>query len=277
MFELNLYDNCIGGSDSVTACITPKHIKYLRGSSRTAKYSIYTNQDAYGPITTPPETSFALLYESPEIMPHLFIYAKQLTSKFKYIFTHSRQLCQSDPERIKWVPSSGPWIGGDANGPGGGKIEIAPKTKLASMLLSDKNWTRGHKVRHQVAEQLKEHPNVDIFKNAGIRHTYDAIAPYCFTFVVENGFSPGYFTEKLLDCIAVGTVPVYLGDPAVGEVFDPRGIINLRDVMDGTVKLTKDLFDSMDEYRRDNFITLGQDFQCPEDYMWKEYLWDLEP
>lgn len=268
--DLNLYDNCIGGSNSVTTCVTPKKIKYLRSENRTAKYSIYTNQDAYGPILTPPQASFALLYESPEIMPNLFVYANQIVDKFHYIFTHSRTLCKANPDKFRWVPASGPWIGGDANGPGGGKIGIAPKTKLASMLLSDKNWTRGHKVRHQVAEQLKEHPNVDIFKNAGVRHTYDAIAPYCFTFVVENGFSPGYFTEKLLDCFAVGTVPVYLGDPEVCKIFDGNGIISLQAVMDGKIKLTKELYDNIKASCAidTNYKILVDQYLCVEDYMY---------
>ena len=41
-----------------------------------------------------------------------------------------------------------------------------------------------------------------------------------------------YFTEKLLDCFATGTIPVYLGAPDIGKVFNIDGIITLSDEFD---------------------------------------------
>ena len=38
-----------------------------------------------------------------------------------------------------------------------------------------------------------------------------------------------YFTEKLLDCFATGTIPVYLGAPDIDKHFNKDGIINLAD------------------------------------------------
>lgn len=270
---LNLYDNCIGTSPSITAGLTPQHITYLRGSERNAEYSIYTNQDAFGNITTDPNKSFAWLYESPSIMPNLFIYAAEIKNKFRYIFTHSTDLCRLDEKRFKWAPASGPWIGGDPNGPGGGKIGIASKTRLASMLASNKNFTSGHRKRLQLASLLKtQNSPMDIFINANVKHCYDVIAPYMFSFVVENGNYYGYFTEKILNCFAVGTIPVYDGDPDIGLKFDMGGIIHIQDWISGRINLSKNEY-----YRRlnsvnQNFRILNNKFLCPEDYIYENYL-----
>lgn len=50
-----------------------------------------------------------------------------------------------------------------------------------------------------------------------------------FHIAIENTKLDGYCTEKLMDCFATCTVPLYWGDPGVGEIFDERGIIRLDD------------------------------------------------
>jgi hypothetical protein len=48
-----------------------------------------------------------------------------------------------------------------------------------------------------------------------------------FSVAVENTDLPYYVTEKLVDCFATHTVPLYVGDPALGDEFDESGIIRL--------------------------------------------------
>ena len=48
-----------------------------------------------------------------------------------------------------------------------------------------------------------------------------------FSFAVENANYPTYFTEKLTDCFACGTIPVYYGTAGVAQYFNPEGIIFL--------------------------------------------------
>jgi len=48
---------------------------------------------------------------------------------------------------------------------------------------------------------------------------------YMFQWAIENHQEEGYFTEKLLDCLIMKTVPIYYGDTKIGSRFDSRGII----------------------------------------------------
>lgn len=46
-----------------------------------------------------------------------------------------------------------------------------------------------------------------------------------FHVAIENAFDPDYFTEKLVDCLATYTVPIYMGCPNIGDYFDTRGMV----------------------------------------------------
>jgi len=48
---------------------------------------------------------------------------------------------------------------------------------------------------------------------------------YMFQWAIESHQEEGYFTEKLLDCLIMKTIPIYYGDIRIGSRFDPRGII----------------------------------------------------
>ena len=53
-----------------------------------------------------------------------------------------------------------------------------------------------------------------------------------FGIAIENFSHRGYFTEKILNCFAQGTVPVYLGSPNVNKYFDHQGIITFSKIHD---------------------------------------------
>lgn len=52
---------------------------------------------------------------------------------------------------------------------------------------------------------------------------------YKFTIAFENYSYPGYQTEKLYDAMSVNSIPIYFGDPFIGEVFNVKSFINARD------------------------------------------------
>jgi hypothetical protein len=53
-----------------------------------------------------------------------------------------------------------------------------------------------------------------------------------FTIAFENSTHPGYATEKIVDAFAARTIPIYWGDPRIGEEFDTRSFINVHDFAD---------------------------------------------
>jgi hypothetical protein len=56
---------------------------------------------------------------------------------------------------------------------------------------------------------------------------------YKFTIAFENYSFPGYDTEKLLDPMFAGSLPIYFGNPRIGEHFNLRSFVNAHQYVDG--------------------------------------------
>lgn len=52
---------------------------------------------------------------------------------------------------------------------------------------------------------------------------------YKFNIAFENESSPGYTTEKILDPLLSGTIPIYWGNPGIADDFAPGSYINAMD------------------------------------------------
>ena len=52
---------------------------------------------------------------------------------------------------------------------------------------------------------------------------------YRFTIAWESSISPGYVTEKLLEPLAAGSIPIYMGGSDAVKDFNPRAFINVSD------------------------------------------------
>ena len=107
-------------------------------------------------------------------------------------------------------------------------LKINQKNALISMIYSDKQLVAGHRLRHEVAQQLGQH--VDLFGTGTgrpLKQKRDSLLPYQFQVVIENGKYPEYVTEKFFDCVKMGTVPVYWGgEQAIQKMgFDLSGIL----------------------------------------------------
>lgn len=50
-----------------------------------------------------------------------------------------------------------------------------------------------------------------------------------FHVAVENSQHQNYFTDKIVDCFATKTIPIYWGAPNIGDFYDPKGIIMFKD------------------------------------------------
>lgn len=117
-------------------------------------------------------------------------------------------------------------------------MTAVPKTKLLSVLSSDKAFTPGHKRRLAFVEALQERfgSEIDVF-GRGIRPVedkWDAIAPYKYHVVIENGQFPDYWTEKLSDALLAGAYPLYAGSPNIGDYFPDAVLTRLNTAEFGT-------------------------------------------
>jgi len=53
------------------------------------------------------------------------------------------------------------------------------------------------------------------------------LSQYKFTIAFENSSAPGYHTEKILDPMLAGSIPIYWGDPEIELVFNPASFIHV--------------------------------------------------
>lgn len=173
---------------------------------------------------------YGLLLESQSIIPRVYQRVRRVIPDYEMVFTHSSKLLSEFPN-TRWIPGGGIWVGGSY---GGGTIGITPKTRMVSMLSSNKSQVPLHRKRLRWAKRLQRAKcPVDVFLqgrgSSDIVPVYDTLKDYRYSIVVENFIDDAYFTEKLLNCFATGTVPIYLGASKLGRFFNVEGVIQFRD------------------------------------------------
>ncbi len=116
------------------------------------------------------------------------------------------------------------------------KLEIPKKSKLISIISSNKCFTQGHKDRLKFAMALKEHygDKLDLF-GQGLKpfaDKWEVVAPYKYHICIENSAYPHYWTEKLADCYLGMAYPFYFGAPNVGKYFNDKAFtpIDIHDI-----------------------------------------------
>jgi hypothetical protein len=196
-------------------------------------------------------------YVTPQIVDAVKMFPEKYLETFDMIFTHNQELLKID-SKFKWVPANGFWIK-DA--------KIYPKTKLISFITSNKNFTEGHNERLKWVKMIGD--QVDLYGRGfnEIEFKEEALCDYMFSVVVENGNYESYFTEKILDCFATGTIPVYLGCPDIGNHFNSDGIIPLSEEFD----ISEDIYYNKLDAVKENLQRI-REIEVLEDFIFKNYL-----
>ena len=219
---------------------------------------------------------FGWLCESKFIVPNvysaLFQHHDEFFKRFDAIFTCDEDLLKLDDRFVYSLSGSNlPWTPESEYG-------IHEKKKICSLLASPKLTTRGHKLRHAVANQYKD--KIDLFGGVGGSEQIgttgwassnhppktEALKDYMFSITIENESYNNYYTEKITDCFANGTIPVYWGCPNIGEHFNEKGIILLDENFDIN-SLTQELYESKLEYVKDNFERVSN-LDGSDDILW---------
>jgi hypothetical protein len=105
------------------------------------------------------------------------------------------------------------------------------KPHYCSIIASAKQDLTGHKLRHALVAWVRQVANpplrVQVLGRGydPFEHKQDGLLPYWYSVVIENVQEVDYFTEKLLDCMLCGTLPIYWGAPNIEEYFDVAGMI----------------------------------------------------
>jgi len=260
-----------GEYDCSSARNLPKYIEWVpKESGLSCDMTVYVDNfiKDWG-MKDPSKEKIGWLLESPQVNEEIIRYIKDnlelVRSHYKMIFTCVDSLLEIGEPFKYTISNVVPWIWEQNR-------MIYPKTKLVSMIASNKGWLRGHQNRLKWVEKLKD--KVDLFGSGRpnqLKDKEDGLKDYMFSVSIENDNSPGYFTEKLTDNFVTGTVPVYWGSrEIVSKYFDPTGVIFLED--DPTLStLSVEKYQSMMPSIERNF-ELAQKLPTAEDYFFEKYL-----
>lgn len=226
--------------EGTTPSKTNDYIAWNRENPLEEELVCFTNEEILSPqrFSIPREKRIALLYESRDTMQWLYKNCKTIIHEYSYFFTHEKALLERFPNTY-WIPGNGIWIGTKY---GGETLDFPmEKDRLVSFLTSTKKTTPAQEFRVKLAKLLGSDPKypIDVYLRSSDAHNYIPVATclnrYMFSIVIENTVSPLYFTEKLLNCFASKTIPIYLGASETGNFFNQEGILNFkgkRDLMD---------------------------------------------
>lgn len=209
---------------------------------------------------------YCWLLESRTIIPDLFEYVEQ---NYEMLLEHCNGIITCDnsladiPGFMYTISNAAPWIISK---------EIYPKTKLVSMIASNKSWAAGHRRRLEMVHKFRN--AVDLYGRGfnTLDHKEDGLRDYMFSIAIENEKYDTYFTEKLTDCFACGTIPIYYGSRRVSDLFNPDGIIFIEDGFN-VEDLNEDLYNSKMDAVHENF-KIASSMPTAEDYIYERYFSD---
>ena len=108
------------------------------------------------------------------------------------------------------------------------------KENRIAVVCSNASKTEGQRQRLALLDGLKQRLGERLVHFGRgftpIDDKMDAILPYRFQLVLENGIQPNYWTEKLADAYLGWAYPVYLGCPNVGDYLPGDALLPINDL-----------------------------------------------
>lgn len=282
---LNLIDNSIlhdSYLESALRCSAPgfekkpQQVRYVKLQKKWGGITVFTDKTFHLAPQIESPVKIAWLIECYDLLPSAYDCLEEYGKYFDFIFTYEKSLIDKFPEKSVFHPCDTCGIESESH-------KVQDKTKLVSMIYSDKTWLFGHRLRHIIAKSLipkMKYDKVDFFgrgTNKPIHLKSEGTNPYMFQIVTENAKRYNYFTDKIYDCFATGTVPIYWGAPNIGEHFNMDGILyfnhpdELKEIL---LSLSEEKYKSMLPAVYDNFEKV-QYYLRPDDLLYEKIVQNL--
>ena len=243
----------------------PTKIQFVHNQMKFDGITLFTDDYIFDSIVDQVDSPIKIAWslESPAVKPFIHKNINSISDKFDYVLCYREDLIQTNPQ--KFLPNS----------PGGTYIldedinlHKQHKTKNCSLVLSGKQTYPGHVLRHQIQRASQ---GIDFYgwgsPGGFIKNKIVALKDYMFHFVIENVKAPHYFTEKLIDCLLTGCVPIYYGAPNIGKYFNVDGFVIFNSLEDlYKTKLSKSVFLEKQQYIEENF-ELAKQHISSDDYL----------
>jgi len=269
MITLNLFDYNFRQCECGTAHQTPTHTRYIRHQQAWGGYTLFTDGYVIDGTARRVESAvkYGWLHEPPTIIPGVYEKAPTVVGDFDAILTYYAPLLALDG--FRFAPYGGVWIPRD-------KWGLRPKHRLVSMLIGEKMTAPGHRMRHDISRIIPDGAGVDFYGVRGEPVGYGSdtklrvLADHMFSIICETSRDDNLFTEILLDCFAVGTIPIFWGADNIGDYFDDSGILVIRNAEDALYYLSclsESLYKAMLPAAENNLGAIRQ-YRTTEDWMY---------
>jgi hypothetical protein len=243
-----------------------KYINWIRNTEPSDNEIVLFTDNSLMNIGRYKGRKIGWLMEPKSINSTIYEWVKNNHNSFEYIITYDKELIGLS-DNIIFYPHSGCWIKPEDH-------KMYTKTKLLSIVSSDKRMTVGHRLRHEAIDICKSNGiNLDLYGRGynPVGYKLEALKEYAFTIVIENIKYDYYFTEKLMDALTTGTIPIYWGCPSIGDFFNTDGMIifdGVNDLLTQLESLSFDKHELMKESAYENMI-LAQKYLLAEDWLYE--------
>ena len=247
------------------AGMTPQRVTWLRGGYHEVAF--FTDSCLNLANDVGPCRKIAWLLEPPPFRQCNYDYVRAFANEFDYVLTYDARLI--DGRKFLYYPYGGSRIAPERWG-------IKEKSRLCSIIVSAKDVTTGHKVRHAAVQMIRESGlPVDVL-GCGYGdwvEKYNALAPYYYSIVIEGESLDWCFDEKLIDAFAVGTLPLFWGCPHIGAYFNKAAILpftELEELRGRLLRLTPGFWESRLPAIHGN-LERARAYLCAEDWIAEHY------
>jgi hypothetical protein len=211
----------------------------------------------------------AWLLEPPSLSRSHYDNALELMDEFDYVLSFWKPYLKAFGDKGLFYPLGGSWIFPHHQ-------NVYEKYKKTCIIVSQKTGAVGHRKRHSFVANYAERLGVDVYGRGyePFENKAHILKDYQYAIVIESWSGKDYFSEKLIDAISAGCVPIYNGCPTIKEYFNRSGIITF-DNLRALETIVAQVASSHDYQMRtraieENFERCKQ-FQCVEDWMYDHY------
>ena len=220
--------------------------------------TIFVTKGIYSVNDVDSKIKIAIPSDLREFHSPIYEFIENNIEKFDRVITYDERLIGLYPDKCFPSPAMKPWIWPKS------EQQVYEKDKLCSFITSTKTMIPGHDFRVDILNSLNgthKYLGVDCFGQGHNPLPEDGgkifgLKDYAFSISMENNKTEYYFSEKLLDVILTGAVPIYWGCKSIGNYFNTEGMLlfdTKEELFEIISKLNMDLYKKMLPAIKENF------------------------
>ena len=128
------------------------------------------------------------------------------------------------------------------------------RTKFCAAVISNGYWAH---FRTRFLNELNKYKRVDMggrYRNnigGRVKNKIKFLSSYKFSLAMENSSADGYISEKILQSLISGTIPIYYGDYLIDEYINPKTYILIKGEKDiaSKIEYIKSIDNDDEKYR----------------------------